>query len=622
MHPSTIKGCLKLTRTTKMRIAVSSLVAGAGGALFGALVAGISVYFLMGNSSGDRELEDLTLPQSVTDQDAVTDVAQLNPVDVASVRAPHAQAQSIQDLASLNSDFHRSMSIYLRITNTNQDTLETYIRQSMEIPSKKQRSLALSILFSRYAALDPQLALDQFLLLDGLTIDEEYDLMEVIFDEWISSDLDGAVVAIAALSEEDKSLATEAVMFLSDDFGTQERMELARRIGPNDTWIEFRINRIRRDSYKDDPRKAYYDRLQDTSYSHERTRDLSEIVEYWYESEGVAVLTEIYDSLKGLEEKVPVIHDLIWGIDDFKNEKPIAILQVVSQFPNEFVARDATLTALRHWAHSDPQAAFEASLEFDSRLVSDSDHASLLFTWAHRDAEGLFEEALTFPRQFQGIAFAKALEQISRESPYLAIRLARKLDTRALRTSARNAIVDGWQSDDAQSAFEWLMNNELDVNTSNDESLWRRTFARFLNQDSVAARMFVDQYEGEFKELLVDATVEHLFDTDLESAMSYAESLDTEISDSTLRQIAHSLAQSDPFTALNYGETLEQHRQKVFYRSVLSSWSFLDFDSLHANIHRVPKTHQTYAAKQLLKQNENNHYLSDQALKELKSMAD
>ena len=605
-----------------MRITVSSLVAGVGGALLGGFAAGISVYFLMDNSSGDRELEGLTLTRGAAGQDAVTDTAQLNPVDAASVMAPHVQAQSIQDLASLNSDFDRSMSIYLRIANANEDTLETYIRQSMEIPSKKQRSLALSILFSRYAALDPQLALDQFLLLDGLTIDQEYDLMEVIFDEWMSSDLDGAVTAIAALSQEDKELVAEAVMSVSEDLGTQERMELARRIGPNDTWIEFRINRIRRDSYKDDPRKAYYDRLQDTSYSHERTHDLSEIAKIWYESEGIEVLTEVYDSLKGVEESVPLIRSLIWSIDDFENETPTSVLQVVSHFPNEYVARAATLSALRHWAHSDPQAAFEASLEFDSRLVSDSDHASFLFTWAHRDAEGLFEEALTFPRQFQGIAFAEALEQISSESPYLAIRLARKLDTRALRTSARNAIVDGWQTDDAQSAFEWLMNNEIDVNTANDESLWRRTFARFLNQDYVTARTFVDQYEGEFKELLVDATVEHLFDTDLESAMSYAENLDTEISDSTLRQIAHSLAQSDPFTALNYGETLEQHRQKSFYRSVLSSWSFLDFDSLHANIHRVPKTHQTYAAKQLLKQNENNHYLSDQALKDLKSMVD
>ena len=603
-----------------MRVGVSSLIAGIGGALCGGLVAGISVYFLLGDANGEFDSQGLTLHHSTTNQDPTTDIAPLILEDTASETTPNAQDRTIQNLVDLKSDFDRSMSIYMLIASANEETLETYIQQSMEIPSAKQRSLALSIIFRRYAALDPQLALDQFLRLDRLTIDQKYDLIEVIFDAWMSSDLDGAVAAIAALPLEDKRTAAEAVMSLSEDLGTQKRIELARLIGPNETWIEFRINSIRRESYKDDPRNAYYDRLQDTSYSGERTSDLSEIVEYWYESEGVAVLTEIYDSLSGLEERVPVITDLIWGIDDFKNEKPIAILQVVSQFPNEYVARDATIATLRHWAYSDPQASFEASLEVDSRLVSDQNHSDLLHLWAHKDAEELFEAALTLPRQFQGMAVSRSLQLISRESPHSAIQHARKLDTRALRNSARNAIVDGWRGDDAKSAIAWLMDNDLDVSTSNDESLWKPTFSRFLNQDYVAARTFVDQYEGEFKELLVEATAEHLFDTDWQSAMTYIASLDTEINDSMLHEIAHSLAQSDPMEALAYGETLEQHRKENFYERVLSSWSFHDFESLHDNIQRVPKTYQTFAATQLLQRNESRHYLSDPAIKKLESM--
>ncbi len=321
-----------------MRFGVSILIAGVAGALIGGLAMGVSAHFFwIGEASGDRELEDLTLPQSATNQNPKTDSTKLNLKGVASESTPHAQIRTIQDLASRETDFDRSMSIYLLIANANEDTLETYIRQSMEIPSTKQRSLVLSILFSRYAAFDPQLALDQFLQLDRLTIDQEYDLMEQIFNEWMTYDRDGAVAAIAALPQEDKQLAAEAVMSLSEDLPTQERMELARLIGPNDTWIEFRINWIRRESYKVDPRSAFYARIGDKSQTSGKYSDLLSIAEYWFELDGASVIPEISGSISSTEMRRNLLNNLIWQIIRKKKTEPSAILNVVMDLPDKRV---------------------------------------------------------------------------------------------------------------------------------------------------------------------------------------------------------------------------------------------------------------------------------------------
>ena len=161
------------------------------------------------------------------------------------------------------------------------------------------------------------------------------------------------------------------------------------------------------------------------------------------------------------------------------------------------------------------------------------------------------------------------------------------------------------------------MDNDLDVNNQRNKTLWQYTFALYLDQDYDAARTFIDHHDGEFKEPLVKATAEHLFNSDIEQAMAYMQNVDAEIRDSMLDQIAYSLGRFDSTQALNYGETLEQQQLDNYYEHMLLGWSYHDFMSLHKNIHRVPQKYQSFAAIRLLDENVRKAYLNDTEIKEL-----
>ena len=600
-----------------MRSKVALLLAGVAGLLIGAL----AVYTLR-----DDPFPVQVLTTSLPSGETVLDLKESPPVPRVNEQTKqldsNARVQSIHDVARLASDFEQRYALYQLISYAEESDLEKYISQSAEISSKNQQVVALRIIFAKYAELDPHKAIDRALALNYIPKQIRRNLVWRIFNNWTVSDLDAASIAIHDLPDEFKTQAADAIMWRSDTLSIGQSNELARRIGPSESWIDQIVDSNRRETLRTDPRKAFYDRIRNTPHSFERESELSEIAGYWFQTEGASAIPQIYDSLGRADERRSVLRSLIGSINEPDNDTVASVLQMISQFPNQREAKEATNAVFQHWSNSDPKASFEAALQFDDQLVPDSLRSILIRHWASRDAEGLLEEAPTFPRQLQSTAVAAALSELSLETPQTAIQLARKLGTRALRTSARNAIVERWRIYDPKSAFEWLMNNDLDVNVPRDKLLWRYTFSSYLDQDYASARSYVDQYEGEFKAQLVEATSEHLFKLDLKLAVDYMKSLDSEIRSSFLDQFGYSFGEHDPMGALSYGETLEQHQQEAYYQNVLHGWSFHNFSSLLDNIHQVPHKYQSFAARRLLDENAYMHYLTDQELKKLESIAE
>ena len=598
-----------------MRVYLIVLIAGLTGVLIGA----IAVYGLRDDQFTGRASTNY-LPNAITtsDHDKVTTVLSLD--DHFKRLDSRLHVQSLQDISRLQSDFDQNLSLRLLLSHADEDDLKAFIRESTKIPSKNQRISTLAVIFGRYAAIDPRKAIERAQRTNHLTEDDQYEIVSSIFNEWIVSDLDGAVAAINEFPQAVKEIGASAMMPRLDHLPSEERIELARAIGPNDSWIEYTVDRIRLESFKNDPRKAYFDLLRDTSRINEQTRELAEVAQYWIELEGIAVFRELYDSIESANVRRNVLDGAIRSAIRNKTATPTSLLHVLSELPKNQEARNATETTFRAWAYLDPKASFDAALESDNQLVSDSFRKDLLFIWAWRDASGLYQEAMTFPRQFKSEAVAKALEQISRDSPHEAIQLARNLDSRALRTSARDAIVQGWRFTDPKSAFEWLMNNELDVHEHADSALWHSTFNGYLDQDYSAARTYVDQYEGEFKALLVEATAEHLLRSDLNLAIDYISNINSKISASLLSQIADSLVEFDPIKALSFGKAVEEDQRDIYYQNLLYSWALDDFIGLFQNIHRVPHEYRSLGVERLLFFNAQNHYLSESEVKKLESM--
>lgn len=604
-----------------MRSSGSLLIAAVTGVLAGGFVAGLSVYLWLDEAPGIQLSR-----QSTTVGTTIQDRTSTSPTIARVVRsddlAPHLHIQSVHESTILASDFDQSVSLYLLLAKADARDLERYIGESLTISSRNQRVAALSIIFGRYAALDPYRAIDQALALDQLTMQERSNLVRSIFNEWTVGDLNAAVAAIEDLPDPYKYAAASAVMWRSDFLSPEQRIQLAEQIGPNDGWIANTIASIRSEASKVDPRSAFYDSIRDKSTQPQaHYAELLGIVRHWFELEGVEILSEINDSLDNRNLRRSVLSALIWNAIATDTATPSEVLNIVAEFPNQQDAKESMHHVFRSWANLDPKQSFEASFEFGNEFIDLDFRKSLLRMWATKYANGLLDEASSLPREYQDIAVVTALGQLSRRSPDEAIQIARRLDARELQIQARDEIVRQWSSVNAKAAFEWMMREGLNIGDENDSSIFQQAFSAYLSQDFDSAERFVREYQGEVKAQLVEEVARRLIHSDLERGIDYVANVSDEESRAELQtNIGRQLIEVDPREALRYAENVDQRHRRSYYSSILWSWAYDDFSTLHENIERVPREYRSIAAEALLHSNSGAEQLSEREIQKLESM--
>lgn len=602
-----------------MRTRVSILIAVIAGALIGGLAVGVSVYYWTGAVETSVVWRQETTSTSTEKPDSTTVASRPSIEGVMPDLSPYAHVQTIQDIAQLESDFDRNISLYLLLANADRDALETYIRQSISLSSANHRNTVLSVIFGRYAALDPQIAVDQALAIIQLTLDERDALVKAIFNEWAIADLNAAAIAVDELPQSFKFHAANAVMRRSDDLTTQQREALAQRIGPSEVWIAMTIKNIALEAIKAEPRNAYYERIRESSHNIEFQSDLLGIAHHWFALDGPVVLREIYESTDNQKTRRFLVNNLIINSLFSNSAKPSDLLNVVSAFPNKRDARESVESVFSNWSQSEPRASFEASFDYDDVLTDDF-RSSLIKTWASKDPSGLLAEVSSLPTEYRDTAVVNALGRMARDDPDEAIRRARNLDSRALQMSARDEIIQSWSWVNAKDAFEWLMNDSFNENSRNNRSNWQAAFSAYLEQDFESAQQFANQYKGEIKNQLVESVVRYMIRWDLDRAIDYLANVDVDSRLTLQEQIGSKLLETNPREALDFVATIEESHQNKVYQSVLAQWAFSDSISLFDNLEQLPDEYQQVAATQILFFSGQLDSLTDRQIKKLESM--
>ncbi len=603
-----------------MRISRSVLVTSVAFALVIGFAAGVAVYSWLDREQ-QTQFHTLTAPSAdtTTSSDVSQPIArEKHPDDL----DPILRVQSVPDSMKFASDFDQSASLYVLLARADVSDLERYINESISISSQNQRVAALSIIFGRYAAIDPRKALDRVLTLVEVKSQEKSNLVRAIFNEWTLRDRDAAIAAIESLPEQFRFSAASAMMWRSDFLSADQRIQLAEQIGPNDTWIANTVATIRSEASKVDPRQSFYEHVRDPTQSQERNIELHTILLNWIELEGAAILSEVQESLDNPNIRKPVLSSLIWNAISTKLVTPASVLAVVSEFPNKQDAKQAIENVFRSWSYLNPQESFQASLEFGDQLITHEFRSSLLQSWAAKDADGLLTEASSLPHEYRNTAVIRALGQMSRSAPEAAIQSARNLDARGLRIQARDEIIREWSSVDAKSAFEWLMNDGFKTDAEPEYSIWWRAFSSYLDQDFDKAQRYAEVYQGELKakDRLIEGVARYLVESDPDRAIEYLPKVRRVSQRLKLRfSIGLEMAETRPIEALEFGATIEE-LQDQYYERLLGRWANRDFFALHANIQRVPNAYQGHAARYLLRINKTENYLNARDIRVLEAI--
>ncbi|MCY4127791.1 MAG: hypothetical protein OXG15_00985 [Gammaproteobacteria bacterium] len=603
-----------------MRIERSNLISGLIGSVIGGFVIGMSVFVFVGRFEYVSESQDQRFSNEERKRDT-TAITPRFPEDTKLDLASYVRVQSIQDIAQLDSDFDRNTSLHLLLSRADVDEIERYIHQSMSIPSKNQRDSVLSTIFGRYASVDPNRALERVLALSQLDMSEKSNLIRSSFHEWSLLNFSEAVAAIDALPLRFQEVAAETIMVRSEGLALQQRVELARRIGPNNDWIYRTVNAIRRSVYREDPRRAFYTRISETSLPSEMLGDLTSIAEYWYERDGVGILAEINESISNAVTRKLVLQGVIREAIYTQKADPLLVLDAVLAFPNKKDVEAAAESVFSNWSRSEPRRAFEMSLQYD-HVVTREFRSTLLWKWASEYPEDVLTEVDGSLADFRDrdIAIGWALAQITRDSPEAAIRLAGKLDTPAMRVKAGDQIIQQWAEYDAESAFEWFIEHSDEKNVSYSDSSLLYAFTSYLRQNFESARDYANQHEGRLKRRLVNQVARHLVYSDLNLAIDYLPNVDTESRTWLLDEIGWQLATQDPIKALDLGKTIDHRHRESFYDSLLTAWASDDADTLLDSIKRVPRVYRSKAAEALIRVHEREQNLSNRDIRVLNAI--
>ena len=602
-----------------MRVNSGILIGGVAGVLIGGFAASMSVYIWVDTeetADSPRQTSPVTVAMLEHSPTVTTNARKVRSNEL----EPYLNIESVRESLALYSDFDQSVSLYLLLARAAKGDIQQYINESILISSSKQRNAALSIIFGRYATLDPLEAVDRALTLDQLTEQERSRLIQAIFNEWTTRDIDAAVFAIDNLPDPHKYSAASALLRRSDFLPADQRIQIVQDIGLSDDWIARAVSSIRGEAAKADPRSAFYDRVRESTYNQPSMSELLTVARHWIRLEGAEVLTEIHDSLDDRNMRRGLLHSLIWSEILTGNAAPIDVMRAVSEFSDRQDAKESMENLFETWSRNDPKQSFEHSFEFGDQFINREFRKRLLRIWAGRDAVGLLTEASFLPRDYQDVAVVFALGRMSRASPEEAIQIARSLAKPELKRHARDEIVKQWSYDNAKDALDWLINDGFNIDDQNDTSIFTQTLSTYLNQDFAAAEKFVRDYQGELNNQFVEAVASHLVNVDVERAIDYLPNVNKDHRISLQVDIGTQLVEVDPLKALSFGKTVERSNRHTYFDKVLNAWADSNFFALHEDILRVPSEYRMYAAEAILDANESERALSDREIQRLKSM--
>ena len=163
------------------------------------------------------------------------------------------RAVSLAEITAIDGEFAQTLALYRLAADTDGPSLEALIRDAEALPGGVDRRAALSILYTRYAELAAETALE-FLLESG---SRHTDVgLRSIFHVWSRADLDAALAAAAALEPRWREVAARALLTAREDLAVARKRAIAGDLGV-ERMLPGILSRQQVDSAPADPAAAW-----------------------------------------------------------------------------------------------------------------------------------------------------------------------------------------------------------------------------------------------------------------------------------------------------------------------------------------------------------------------------
>ena len=490
-------------------------------------------------------------------------------------------SDSLAETLKLDNDFDQTVALYNLLAGADEERVLNLIDQARTLVHSHRRDAVLSIIFSKYAAIDPVSALSRTQEYSSGTRDQ---LIDRIFHQWAQKDLVAALASAQSLSEEQRETASRSILDARDDLGLERLYELADELKNWEYRRKFAV-RLWKTRAQEDPRSAWQNATQLTGDTKDKPLALTTVAEAWVEEEGLSVLDEISNSTIREFYKARIYRTVLRQIAETDIEKAVAAAASLGLNPSEFGSTSRVVSGLfEQWAEEEPYQLFGLADSLDQRFVSIAKH--------------------------------QALTAIARKSPQEAVALLAQVDNPAFVRRASATIAAQWAMTDPKSSLEWYLSSER---SEQDRSL-RFIIERMVEDDAHGAFKIVTNYPGEIGTHLTNSFFENIVYRDGFDATEFISLLDDDARQIPVTMLGQKIVKGDIHRALELEKHLPESERKEYRDKIISAALYPDPFYLLENIDQLPgRDLQAQAALQLLIRDKNTGLFSEKQAKNLRS---
>lgn len=384
---------------------------------------------------------------------------------------------SLAEILRIEGDFEQTAALYELLRNTDMAELLRLIDEAARTVDGSDRRAALSILYGRFADLDPRAALAALLQRGG-----SYDQVEVraLFHTWSRDDLDAAVAAAAGLPTQMQAAAGVTILLAREDLSGQAQRGIARRLGIEHALAQIDMRRVL-DQVDNDPAAAWQAALAEGDTAQNQQR-LNGIVHAWARQDPAAAMAAV-TGLSNMALRLQLQHQVIgqWGGQDAGAAVNWALSQAPSAQRTQLMATALSAMAeneprlafdigqslsgqeraevlgrvLSRWAQDDPAAAARSATMISEPGVRNQAIFGIASAYASRDPQGALEWLSELDPAESAMAVSIVFHQLTQTDPVQAGSLLNRLSDEATRANAAATVASVWAQQDPRAAARW-----------------------------------------------------------------------------------------------------------------------------------------------------------------------
>ncbi|NBC23590.1 MAG: hypothetical protein GVY21_08965 [Gammaproteobacteria bacterium] len=442
----------------------------------------VLVVFCLGGAAG-WWMGAVERPSPVEAPRGTADAAAAAPVrpDVAASRSvPPGSGKppgTLLELLALDSDFAQTAALYQLAAGADAADLERLLGEVSQVPGGVDRRAAVSILYGRYADLDPAAAVDH--LLRQRSIHEDVGL-RAIFHAWARLDLQAAIARAEELAPSQRHHAGAVMLLARHDLRFSEQQRIAERLG-----IESVLRQVAArqsvDAMQVDP-QGEWQRVVAEPPGPIRQHRLAAVLRAWAGLDPLAALNAV-QSLPEAGTRRNLVQQVVqvWSERDPRAAMDWAMAQPPSGQRGHYLGvalralsrsdprsafdlalalpagdrDDAVGNVLGEWASADPAAAAAALARVSGETVNYSALSQVAMHYVGRDPDAATGWLATLDERRAAMATSMMFSVLGRQRPQEAARLVDDLPG-ALRRQASQSLVQTWAAQDPVTAARWV----------------------------------------------------------------------------------------------------------------------------------------------------------------------